>query len=493
MSSCSNEVPPDIPLWAPIICALIASAVRGMTGFADGLVFQSLWAFLTASAFVPTSCGALRKAVLYSTIMQAVTLPIQVWATRNHLRAIFAYIASMSITGSTTVFVGAALLYSDAALKLRIFAGVFFCFVSAVQLTAGAISWLDKLSEQAENEDNSPKVVVPIIAISNEQDIDITKEVSLKESKITDNVSLELKNNNEDASYHLEQGKKETKADNKELVKTEEKNVSSPIFDKQPESLPIQCENDIIIIQSHITNPIEAWFKSPQGLLYFPIISPVLSPAPLLAVLCSAALCAGVLNGMIGAGGPPMMLVYSFINLDKEVLRGFGIVPSVFMVLRFIAYVAYPGAVFDIKGEWALYLFVGIASGAGSQFGNYFRKYATGPSLMRAILSLVWLSGGSMLEALGKSAPAAIFFSLTSLWLFVLAFAAAVPLSYSRVMNRFRRKQVSTKPDTFLLTIPGQKSLVIGASILGASLAIIAIIAATFHIQMNSSNDTPIA
>jgi len=112
---------------------------------------------------------------------------------------------------------------------------------------------------------------------------------------------------------------------------------------------------------------------------------------------------------------------------------------------------------------------------------------------MRSILSLVWLSGGSMLEALGSSAPAAIFFSVTSLWLFVLAFAAALPLSYSRVMNRCRRKKVSTKPDTFSLTIPGQKPLVIGASILGAFLAIIAIIAATFHIQMNSGNDTPIA
>jgi hypothetical protein len=507
--SCSNELPPVIPFWAPILCAIIASAVRGMTGFADGLCFQALWAFLTASSFVPTSCGALRKAVLYSTIMQAVTLPIQVWATRNHLRALFAYIASMSFVGSTTVFVGAALLYSDAALKLRIFAGVFFCFVSAVQLTAGAVNWLEKLAEQVEAGEPANAVPEPSSVNSVEA---ISLELKNGESaKQIDNINVAFAPalSSTDASYQQE-------ADNTGLIAEDgtsssfsSSSSSSPSSSSStnqappamtssssesvsPEFSPDKPEDNLVVISS--TNPILLWFASPQGVSYFPVISPVLSPAPLLAVLCSAALCAGVLNGMIGAGGPPMMLVYSFINLDKDILRGFGIVPSVFMVLRFIAYVAYPGAVFDIQGEWILYISVGVASGVGSQAGNYFRQWATGPSLMRAILALVWLSGGSMLEALGKPVPAAIFFSLTALWLFALAVSAAIPLTFRRFIFKCRGKTTSDKTDSLSMTIPGQKRLVIGASVFGTILAIIAIVAASVHLTINSgASDIPIA
>jgi len=496
--SCSNELPPVIPFWAPILCAIIASAVRGMTGFADGLCFQALWAFLTASSFVPTSCGALRKAVLYSTIMQAVTLPIQVWATRNHLRALFAYIATMSLVGSTTVFVGAALLYSDAALKLRIFAGVFFCFVSAVQLTAGAVNWLEKLAEQVEAGEPANAVPEPSSVNSVEA---ISLELKNGESaKQIDNINVAFAPalSSTDASYQQE-------ADNTGLIAEDGTSSSSSSTNQAPPAMtssssesvspefsPDKPEDNLVVISS--TNPILLWFASPQGVSYFPVISPVLSPAPLLAVLCSAALCAGVLNGMIGAGGPPMMLVYSFINLDKDILRGFGIVPSVFMVLRFIAYVAYPGAVFDIQGEWILYISVGVASGVGSQAGNYFRQWATGPSLMRAILALVWLSGGSMLEALGKPVPAAIFFSLTALWLFALAVSAAIPLTFRRFILKCRGKTMSDKTDSLSMTIPGQKRLVIGASVFGTILAIIAIVAASVHLTINSgASDIPIA
>jgi hypothetical protein len=113
---------------------------------------------------------------------------------------------------------------------------------------------------------------------------------------------------------------------------------------------------------------------------------------------------------------------------------------------------------------------------------------------MRAILALVWLSGGSMLEALGKPVPAAIFFSLTALWLFALAVSAAIPLTFRRFIFKCRGKTTSDKTDSLSMTIPGQKRLVIGASVFGTILAIIAIVAASVHLTINSgASDIPIA
>ena len=118
----------------------------------------------------------------------------------------------------------------------------------------------------------------------------------------------------------------------------------------------------------------------------------MLPPLLLLAVLGFASLCAGVLNGMLGAGGPPLMLAYSFLELDKDVLRGFGVVPSVFMVLRMILYVAVPNGVFDTQ-ELFLYAIIGLASAGGSAAGGRLRASCSATALLRAILGLVWLSG----------------------------------------------------------------------------------------------------
>ena len=99
-----------------------------------------------------------------------------------------------------------------------------------------------------------------------------------------------------------------------------------------------------------------------------------------------------------------------------------------------------------------------------------------------------------MLEALGKPVPASIFFSLTSLWLFALAASAAAPLSFRRTIFKFRGKTASNKADSFLMSIPGQKSLVLGAFVLGLLFAIISIVAASVHVTMSSeARDTPIA
>jgi hypothetical protein len=179
-----------------------------------------------------------------------------------------------------------------------------------------------------------------------------------------------------------------------------------------------------------------AWFASPAARLWFPDLSPVLAPLPLLCVLGGASLCAGVLNGMLGAGGPPLMLAYSFLQLDKEILRGFGVVPSVFMVLRLLLYVAAPNGVFEPEREAAGYALIAVAAAGGSAAGGRMRASCSATALLRAILALVWLSGWSMLGAFAEPLPAALFGALSAAWLLLLAVAARWPREFAAVRGR---------------------------------------------------------
>jgi hypothetical protein len=365
---------------APVLCALLASAVRGVTGFADGLTFQALWALAMAFGAVPSTCAAVRKGVLYSTVMQLVTLPIQAWATRAHLGTIRGYLLVMCGVGSCTVYVGAWLLLQDFALQLRLFAGAFFCLVAGAQLSLSARAWLDARADSeaaAAAAAAAPVRSGDAIAASA---LPADDWAAVAASPASSPAASSPMTAAVFAGNSAESG--EGGGDGKRLVVVPAAAVEgAPAGGAAPLAAPAPQ-----------LGAVELFFASPRGRLWFPPVSPVLPPLLLLSVLGFASLCAGVLNGMLGAGGPPLMLAYSFLELDKDVLRGFGVVPSVFMVLRMILYVAVPNGVFDVQ-ELFLYAMIGLASAGGSAVGGRMRASCSATALLRAILGLVWLSG----------------------------------------------------------------------------------------------------
>jgi hypothetical protein len=142
---------------------------------------------------------------------------------------------------------------------------------------------------------------------------------------------------------------------------------------------------------------------------------------------------------MLGAGGPPLMLTYSFLALDKDILRGLGVVPSVFMILRLVLYVSQPNGVWDEGSEWLLYCAIGVAAAAGSVLGGRLRAFLDAPAMLQIILALVWLSGWSMLGAFSHALPAGLFSASTLLWVALFAAAARWPLEFDAVRQRLKR------------------------------------------------------
>jgi uncharacterized membrane protein YfcA len=131
---------------------------------------------------------------------------------------------------------------------------------------------------------------------------------------------------------------------------------------------------------------------------YLPPLSPTLSPLPMLLLLIPAAMCGGLLGGLMGAGGPPLMAAYSILSLDKELLRGFGIVPSAFMLIRLSLYTGGDAAVFSVAQEGGVYAAILVCSVAGVGLGSWLRQWVDGERVVLILLLLVYLAGGLLLE-----------------------------------------------------------------------------------------------
>jgi hypothetical protein len=365
-----------------------------------------------------------RKGVLYSTVMQLVTLPIQAWATRAHLGTIRGYLLVMCGLGSSTVYVGAWLLLQDFAMQLRVFAGAFFCLVAGAQLSLSARDWLDARAKAAAATSGGGAGgggggAADWAAVAAPAPDGSAAGGAASPADGNANAASPVK---ELAAASLFAGSDSAESgDGSRLVVA-------------PTAAPGALAAAAAAAAAAAPPPpprgaAALFFASERGLAWFPPVSPVLSPLPLLSVLAFASLCAGVLNGMLGAGGPPLMLAYSFLELDKDVLRGFGVVPSIFMVLRMILYVAVPNGVFDTQ-EVLVYLLIGVASAGGSAAGGRLRASCSATALLRAILGLVWLSGWSMLGAFSDALPAGLAGASTILWLLLFAAAARWPAEF---------------------------------------------------------------
>lgn len=139
----------------------------------------------------------------------------------------------------------------------------------------------------------------------------------------------------------------------------------------------------------------------------------------MLALLVPAAMLGGALGGLTGAGGPPLMAAYSLLGLPKDTLRGLGVVPSAFMLVRLAVYTRGPGAVFDPRpppsGELGVYAGILAGSLAGSALGDRLRRHLDADAVVNLLLALVFVGSGLMLRVFREPAVTAAYAALVAL------------------------------------------------------------------------------
>ena len=99
-------------------------------------------------------------------------------------------------------------------------------------------------------------------------------------------------------------------------------------------------------------------------------------------------------------------------------LRGFGIVPSAFMVVRLAMYTGSTGAVFDPRpapdGELWTYVAIVVAAFLGSSLGDRLRARFNSEGIIIMILALVYLGSGLMLRLFHDPGVTAFYALLTA-------------------------------------------------------------------------------
>jgi hypothetical protein len=399
-----------IPVWVPPLVALFASTTRGLTGFGDGIAFQSLWAACTAVGLLgPADCHSLRKSVLFATVMQALTLPLQIYHARQTLPTIAAYVAVMVVGGSLTTYGGAWVLLNTSDVHvLKNGAGTFFLLFSLFQGSNNFYALLRARAAKpgaatpapasATAPAPAPPRAVAVVAVAQP-----TATVAAESTEAAESSGEAVGEGGDASAVHdevqvqLSDFAVDGKADGVEAWEKEENGEEE---DEDGEVMllppPSSCASRLAAA--------------------FPQLSPTVAPTRMLVYLTIAAAAGGFLGGVFGAGGPPLMAVYSVLSLDKDVLRGFGIVPSCFMAVRLLMYTTGEGAVFDVGGEGWVYVAIAAAAFTGSTVGNHLRDRFDVAAMVRMILMLVytsaWLMLGLFLDA-GVTVTAAL---MTAAW-----------------------------------------------------------------------------
>ena len=161
-------------------------------------------------------------------------------------------------------------------------------------------------------------------------------------------------------------------------------------------------------------------------------LSPVYSSRVALIGLACAGAAAGLLGGMFGTNGPPLMLAYVLLAFHKDDIRGttvgFSCVEAVVRVSAF-AVAASSGSVPDAEaaGGAGVFIAIVVATWLGFAVGNWLRGFANTAAIARILLGLVLCAAATMLGAFASPANFAGFAVAGCVWLAAIGLALRFP------------------------------------------------------------------
>ncbi|RYG56019.1 sulfite exporter TauE/SafE family protein [archaeon] len=408
---CDNVEEVYIPPVVPIILAAAAATVRGITSFGDGITFQTLWALVTAAGLLPpTSCYTLRKAVLYATVMQALTMPLQVWQARRTVRSIIAYVIVMLSVGGVCVWFGAHLLLTADVKSLRAVVGVLFLCFAASRLTSTMLKQIQRRRAGACAAPASPPPPkapggVDMSDLRGDDGVTVTTPTSVA-AQTPDFAGALSAGHSDEAPI---------------MVVSSSSGSGDGSTGHQPTHATRAGLADGQALSAW--RRVQRTWAAGDALLpaAFHKLSPNFSRLSMVVMLILASSVSGILAGMFGTGGPPLIMVYTMLQLEKDTLRGMAMVASGYMIIRLVMYTGSTGAVFDPAHEWGTYLGIIVASLVGAQVGTRIRTFVNGELLTQLLLVLVLLSSALMLDATREPGVAAFYAVGAALWLLLAA------------------------------------------------------------------------
>jgi uncharacterized membrane protein YfcA len=118
-------------------------------------------------------------------------------------------------------------------------------------------------------------------------------------------------------------------------------------------------------------------------------------------ILLVGGLASGFLGGMLGTSGPPLIVAYSLLALEKDAVRGVTVsMQSLVIGVRIYVLVTSAGSVFDWIGEWHIYAGIVVCAWAGFTVGAAIRERCDSRTILLILSTLLVVSAAIMLGAL---------------------------------------------------------------------------------------------
>jgi len=131
------------------------------------------------------------------------------------------------------------------------------------------------------------------------------------------------------------------------------------------------------------------------------------------AVLLVAGLGAGILGGMLGVHGPPIVVGFSLLRLGKDETRATFVVFAILsLIVRLVLFVQ-DGV---DSSRWPVYVTVCVVSVSSFLLGTWLRQGLDGPTVMRCLLGIVLAGSCLQLGVTESPVAAGVVLPVVAVW-----------------------------------------------------------------------------
>lgn len=328
---------------AAVVGTILATFCAGLTAFGEGIIFLVIWTSMdTVGVLGGDSSANLTLGVLMTMILSVTPMPYLLWVARKEIAAALGWAILLGACATAFVPLGFRLLTQGNTTVVKYSIGVVFGVFGTLKL------WLSIRSAALNRVDSAERGVVELdtVCVIQQQQAEVIDDRQLVPSSTT-------------ASAAPVEPLPHTPPDcSRQPV---------PSVDPSPAS-SVRC--------SSLFSPI-----APRHSLH--------STAVILGV---AGVAAGVFSGMLGVGGPPQIIAYSILRLEKGPQRGIRVLGGfMFNCLRIVMFATAPSPILSVN-DLGAYIAIAVAAVCGTIVGTRCREHVNTEVILRILYVLVFLS-----------------------------------------------------------------------------------------------------